>query len=94
MAGMFWGAATLNDISQLNNWTTAQVTTMENMFRGMLKLRKVDAVVNWDTSSCANFDGMFQDCKTVVSVDLTSPNWTTDAAIFPNGDGTNRLAGH
>lgn len=91
MAGMFWGAATLNDISQLNNWTTAQVTTMENMFRGMLKLRKVDAVVNWDTSSCANFDGMFQDCKTVVSVDLTSPNWTTDAAIFPNGDGTNRL---
>ena len=62
---------TVENINNIENLNTSQVTTMQRMFRKCQSLVSLD-LSSFDTSSVTNMNMMFMSCKVLTSIDLSS----------------------
>ena len=57
LRGAFSGCKEIQDISNLNNWNTSNITDMREMFEGARMFNS--DISGWDTSNVTNMSGMF-----------------------------------
>ena len=62
MSNMFCGCDSLNNLEDISNWNTKNVTNMSNMFYDCSSLNNLPDISKWDTKNVTNMIGMFSGC--------------------------------
>lgn len=83
----FWfsGMSNLEEIENLQNLNTSEVTYMSSMFSNCSKLQSLD-LSSFNTANVIDMEGMFQGCSSLQSIKLSSFNtekvWTMERMFY------------
>ena len=80
---LFFGYASLTDISALSGWGTSGVTSMDHMFSNCTSLTDISPLSSWDVSNVTRMGAAFYYCTSLTNLSPLS-NWDVSGVTYMN----------